>query len=113
MPESPTPVAKLTTALVDLGTTVDAVVDTLVRHGITGTPRVGARCPITTWVKRQVPEVAHLFQCVSDGPWLWITRGYLYGYLPGGEQVFIRLPVAVEDFIAAFDAGHYRREVAA
>ncbi len=113
MPESPTTIRALTTALVDLGSTVDQVADTLLLHGVTGVPRNGGGCPITCWVKRQVPEVAHLFRCVSDGPWLWIDADYLHGYLPDGARVRIPLPVAVVDFIDAFDAGQYRRTVAA
>ncbi len=108
MPESPTPVAKLTTALVDLGTTPDAVADTLLLHGVTGVRSNGGECPITRWVKRQVPEVAHLFTCVV--PWgddnLWIDDKFVIGQI-GGAAVTIRLPVAVEDFIVDFDRGVY------
>lgn len=109
MDESPTIPQLLATALVDLGTTVDQVADTLLLHGVTGTPRNGSRCPVTRWVTRQVPQVAHLFRCVvgGDQPWLWITPAFLEGVLHNGQRVEIPVPVAVGDFIADFDRGAF------
>ncbi len=108
MDEHPTIQTRLTTALVDLGSTVDAVADTLLLHGVTGRRNNGGDCPITRWVKRQVPEVADLFTCVA--PYgvdnLWIDDQFMIGQV-GGTSVAITLPVPVVDFITAFDRGAF------
>ncbi len=107
MDESPTIISRLTTALVDLGSTVDAVADTLLLYGVTGR-RNGGDCPVTRWVKRQVPEVAHLFTCVAPygNDNLWIDQEFLIGQVDGAAVAF-RLPEQVIDFIVDFDRGVY------
>ncbi len=114
MPESPTTITALTTALVDLGSTSDAVADTLLLHGVTGLRYNGGDCPITRWIRRQLPDVAHLFVCVA--PYgtdnLWIDDQYIIGQVHG-VAVAITLPNAVADFITDFDRGVYPRLVEA
>lgn len=104
---TPTILTRLTTALADLGSTPDVVAFTLEQAGITGTPRNGANCPVTRWVQHRVPEVAHLFRCVSEGHWLWITTAFLEGALPDGQRIEIPIPIPVGDFIDAFDRGGF------
>lgn len=108
MDESPTIISRLTTALVDLGSTVDAVADTLFMHGVTGRRNNGGDCPVTRWLKRQAPEVAHLFTCVAphgvDN--LWLDDQFLIGQV-GGASVAITVPTPVVDFISDFDRGVY------
>lgn len=104
---TPTIPTRLTTALHDLGSTPDAVAFTLEQADITGRPRSGAHCPITRWMRCEVPEVAHLFRCLAEGPWLWITPAFLEGVLPDGQRVEIPIPIPVGDFIDAFDRGGF------
>ncbi len=107
MDESPTIISRLTTALVDLGRSSAEVANTLCAEGITGR-RNGAECPVTRWVQREVPEVAHLFTCVvpfgHDN--LWIDQNFVIGQI-FGASVALNLPPAVADFIADFDNGVY------
>ncbi len=109
MPESPTTITALTTALAGLGRTSDEVANTLDDHRVTGLRNNGGGCPITRWVKRQVPHVAHLFTCLAHHgqPWLWINGEVLEGCPDGHTNIRVPLPAAVVDFIADFDRGVY------
>ncbi len=107
MDESLTIPTRIAIALVDLGRTGAEVANTLDAARIVGR-RNGGNCPVTRWVKEQVPEAAHLFTCVA--PYgvdnLWIDQEFLIGQVHG-VSVALDLPTAVVDFIQDFDRGVY------
>jgi len=101
----------LSGVLAGLGSTLDDVAATLRAAGVTGARRFGRRCPVAVYIgikaKERIPSASQVVVWISS------EEATVRIHTPSGEEATsVTTPVAVADFVDAFDDGRLYTDLA-